>query len=167
MKKANKAPVNAQLQKRAENNITIVNCAVVVYALVLIFLHSMSNSTATTEGAASIKHLLMYGGIISAMVVAAYAAYKSNKSLLKYSLMCLFVAVSSAAMLFCNSRGWADKVNFVALAMAIVFNLVYAYLTDKNLYYTEKKTRIIFRSVVGVFYAILMIVLLLAFFKVI
>lgn len=155
------------LRKRAENNITIVNCGIVIYALVLAFLHSMSLSSMTAEGAVAIKRILMYCGIISSMLIAAYSAYKSNKSFLKYSLMCFFVSVSSASLLFCEDRGWGTKVSIAALVIAFIFNCIYAGLTDKNLYYSSKKTQIVFRTVVCVVYALLLVILGLAFFKVI
>lgn len=170
MKKSAKSSANSQntaLLKRAENNITIVNCGIVLYALVLAFLHSMSNSSATVEGAFAIRRILMYCGIVGFMGIAAYSAYKSNKSFLKYSLMCLFVSVSSAAMLFCDHRGWGTLITGAALLIAFVFNCIYAYLTDKNLYYSSKKTQLIFKTVVGIAYALLAIVLALAFFQVI
>ncbi|MGM9551278.1 MAG: hypothetical protein ACI3XA_03390 [Clostridia bacterium] len=167
MKKSGNSSYNTAMQKKAENNITIVNCAVIIYALVIAILHNMSNSSLTVEGAIATKRFLMYSGMVAAMIVAAYSAYKSNKSFLKYSLMCVFVSVSSASLIFCNNHGWGNRVNFVALIMAFVFNMVYAYLTDKNLYYSNKKTRVIYRSVVGVFYGLLFIVLVFAFFNVI
>lgn len=171
MKKSVKAAakhIDTATKKKAENNITIVNCAVIIYALLLAVISSMSNSSATVEGAAAIRHILFYFGIIGFMGIAAYAAYKSNKSFLKYSLMCLFVSITSVAMLYCNStRAWGTVITWVSLGIALLFNCVYAYLTDKNLYYSSKKTQIVFKSVVGAVYAILLVVLGLAFFRVI
>ncbi len=167
MKKSGKTAFETAMQKKAENNITIVNCAVVIYALVLAFLHSMSKNSLTVEGAMTIKRFLMYSGMIAGMIIAAYSAYKSNKHFLKYALMCVFVSISSASLIFCNNHGWGNRVSVIAILMAFVFNLCYAYLTDKNLYYTDQKTRIVFRTVVGVFYALLLVVLALALFRVI
>ncbi|MBR5535992.1 MAG: hypothetical protein IKU60_05020 [Clostridia bacterium] len=170
MKKSAKASFkkDTAMQKKAENNITIVNCAVIIYALVLAVISSMSNSSVTVEGAFAIRHILIYCGIIGFMGIAAYAAYKSNKSFLKYSLMCLFVTISSVAILYCNStHAWGTTITWFALGIAFLFNCVYAYLTDKNLYYTSKKTQIVFKSVVGAVYGVLLIVLILAFFRVI
>lgn len=171
MKKSAKSSVkniDTTMEKKAENNITIVNCGIVIYALLLAMIASMSNSSVTIEGAVAIRHVLIYCGLIGFMGIAAYAAYKSNKSFLKYSLMCLFVAVSSAAILYCNStRAWGTNITWLALAIAFLFNCVYSYLTDKNLYYTSKKTQLIFKIAVGVVYVILLIILILAFFKLI
>lgn len=171
MKKSVKASVkniDTAAKKKAENNITIVNCAVIIYALLLAVISSMSNSSATVEGAAAIRYILFYCGIIGFMGIAAYAAYKSNKSFLKYSLMCLFVSITSVALLYCNStHAWGTFITWIALGVALFFNCIYAYLTDKNLYYSSKKTQVVFRSVVGVVYAIFLIVLILAFFRVI
>lgn len=171
MKKSVKASVkniDTAAKKKAENNITIVNCAVIIYAILLALISSMSNSSATVEGAFAIRRILIYCGIIGFMGIAAYSAYKSNKSFLKYSLMCLFVSVTSVAILYCNStHAWGSVITWFALGLALVFNCIYAYLTDKNRYYSSKKTPIVFRSVVGAVYAILLIVLILAFFKLI
>lgn len=170
MKKSVKASkhTDTAAKKKAENNITIVNCAVIIYALLLAMISSMSNSSATVEGAAAIRHILFYFGVIGFMGIAAYSAYKSNKSFLKYSLMCLFVSVTSIAMLYCNStKAWGTVITWASLGIALLFNCIYAYLTDKNLYYSSKKTQLVFKSIVGAVYAILLIILILAFFRVI
>ncbi len=160
---------DAALQKRAENNITIVNCGIVIYALIIIMIQTMAVNTAIAEGAISFRKILIFAGIIAAMLIAAYSAYKSNKSLLKYSLMCVFVAISQWGILRCNKTNfaWGSKMTYVALALAFIFNCIYAYMTDKNLYYTAKKNQIIFKSVVCITYAILLVVLVFAYFKVI
>ncbi|MBQ8001971.1 MAG: hypothetical protein IJ297_00835 [Clostridia bacterium] len=171
MKKAAKPSVkniDTAMKQKAENNITIVNCGVIIYALLLAIISSMSNSSSTVAGASAIRHILIYCGLIGFMGIAAYAAYKSNKSFLKYSLMCLFVSISSVAILYCNStRAWGTVITWLALLVAFVFNLIYAALTDKNKYYTSKKTQVIFKTVVGIVYAIFLVVLVLAFFRVI
>ncbi|MBQ8540656.1 MAG: hypothetical protein IJ435_04185 [Clostridia bacterium] len=171
MKRSAKASVkniDTAIKKKAENNITIVNCAVIIYALLLAVIASMSNSSVTVAGAAAIRRILFYCGIVGFMGIAAYAAYKSNKSFLKYSLMCLFVSITSIAALICNStRAWGTIVTWVALGIALVFNMIYAYLTDKNLYYSSKKTPVVFKAVVGAVYAVLLVILILAAFKVI
>lgn len=171
MKKSAKASVkniDTAMKKKAENNITIVNCGIVIYALLLAVIASMSNSSTTVEGAFAIRHILIYCGLAGFMGIAAYAAYKSNKSFLKYSLMCMFVSISSIAILYCNStRAWGTVITWLALAVAFVFNCIYAYLADKNLYYTSKKTQLVFKVVVGVVYAVLAVILILAFFKLI
>lgn len=171
MKKSVKASVkniDTAAQKKAENNITIVNCAVVIYSLLLAVISSMSNSSTTVEGASAIRHILFYCGIVGFMGIAAYSAYKSNKSFLKYSLMCLYVSITSIAILYCNStHAWGTYLTWVSLGVALVFNCIYAYLTDKNLYYSSKKTQIVFRSVVGAVYGFFLILLILAFFRVI
>lgn len=166
--KASRQNIDTAAKKKAENNITIVNCAVIIYALLLAVLSSMSNSSATVEGAFAIRHILFYCGIVGFMGIAAYAAYKSNKSFLKYSLMCLFVSITSIALLYCNStHAWGTVITWLSLGIALFFNCIYAYLADKNLYYSSKKTQIVFKSVVGAIYAALLIVLILAFFRVI
>ena len=169
MKKSVKASVkniDTAAKRKAENNITIVNCAVIIYALLLAVISSMSNSSATIEGAAAIRHILFYCGIVGFMGIAAYAAYKSNKSFLKYSLMCLFVSITSVALLYCNStHAWGTYITWISLGVALIFNCIYAYLTDKNLYYSSKKTQIVFKSVVGGVYAVFFILLILAFFR--
>ncbi len=171
MKKSLKASaknIDTAMKKKAENNITIVNCAVIIYALLLAVIASMSNSSVTVAGAVSIRRILFYCGIAGFMGIAAYAAYKSNKSFLKYSLMCLFVSITSVAALICNNaRAWGTIVTWVALGVALAFNMVYAYLTDRNLYYSSKKTPIVFKTVVGAVYFVLLLVLVLAAFKII
>lgn len=150
--------------KKAENNILLVNCGTVIYALILALFYVMSRSDATVVGAVSIIRIFMFGGAVAAMCVAAYAAYISNKSFLKYSLMCVFVSLSSAALLYCNKgyRGYA--VDFIALLFALLFNLIYAFLNDKGVYYSNKSVRIAFKCAVGVIYALLILVLVLIFF---
>ncbi len=171
MKKAAKSSVkniDTAMKKKAENNITIVNCGIIIYALLLAIISSMSNSSSTVAGASAIRHFLIYCGFIGFMGIAAYAAYKSNKSFLKYSLMCLFVSVSSIAMLYCNNtHAWGTTITWGALALAFVFNFIYAYLTDKNRYYSSKKTQIVFKTIIGIVYGILAVLLILAFFRVI
>lgn len=166
MKKTSNSKDTA-LQRRAENNITIVNCGIVIYALVLTIIYSMSLSSTTIEGAVAIRRILMFSGIIGFMLIAAYAAYKSNKSYLKYSLMCLFVSISSASLLFCENHGWGSRVSALALVVAFIFNCIYAYMTDKNKYYSSKKNQLIFKITIGVIYTVLLIVLVLAFFDII
>lgn len=164
MKKNNnssKKSFDTAMQKKAENNLTIFNCSIIIYALVLFVVHSMSQSSATAAGAATFRHILMYAGIAGTMLIAAYAAYKSNKSLIKYSLMCAFVSISTAGILFCSD--WGIKITIAALVIAFVFTCIYAALTDKKAYYTSKKVRTIFKSAVAVVYGILFILLVIAF----
>lgn len=171
MKKSAKTSVkntDIATKQKAENNITIVNCGVILYALLLVVISSMANSSSTVEGAFAIRRILIFCGLAGFMGIAAYSAYKSNKSFLKYSLMCLFVSVSSVAILYCNNvRAWGTVITWVALAVAFIFNCIYAYLTDKNLYYSSKKTQINFKLAVGIVYLILAVILILAFFRVI
>jgi hypothetical protein len=154
---------NSAELKKVENNILLVNCGTVIYALILALVYVMTRSSATVVGAISIMKIFMFGGIIAAMGVAAYAAYVSNKSFLKYSLMCFFIAVSSAALLYCNNGNKGFAVDFMGLLIALVFNLVYAFLTDKDMYYTQKKVRILFKVAVGIVYALLIVALILIF----
>lgn len=161
-----KSKSSAEL-KKAENNILLVNCGTVIYALILALIYVMSRSSTTVVGALSIIRIFMFGGAIAAMLVAAYAAYISNKSFLKYSLMCVFIALSSAALLYCNNGNRGYAVDFTALLFALVFNLVYAFLNDKGLYYPNKAVRIGFKAAVGVIYGLLLLALVLVFFKII
>lgn len=160
--------IDTAAKQKAENNITIVNCAIVIYALLLAVISSMSNSSVTVEGAFAIRYILIYCGIAGFMGIAAYAAYKSDKSLLKYSFMCLYVTISSVTILHCNNtHAWGTAITWLSLGIAFIFNCIYALLNDKNLYYSNKKTRIAFRSSVGAVYAVLAVVLIFAFFKII
>ena len=166
MKKTNtssKKSFDTAMQKKAENNLTIFNCSIVIYSLILFVVHSMSQSSATAEGAATFRHILMYASVAGTMLIAAYAAYKSNKSLIKYSLMCAFVSISTAGILYCSSTGL--KTTIFGLVAAFIFTCVYAVLTDKKIYYTSKKASTIFKVAVGVVYGILLIILLIAFVK--
>lgn len=163
---SSKKSKDTALQRRAENNITIVNCGIVIYALVLVCIYTMSQSSATVSNAHFAKYALMYVGLAGFMATAAYAAYKSNKSFLKYSLMCLFVAISSASLIFCENHGWGSRVSYFALFIAFIFNCVYAYMTDKNTYYSSKKNQLIFKVTVGIVFLILFVILVLAFFNV-
>lgn len=166
--KGTKPKKDAALQKRAENNIAIVNCGIVFYALILITINAMIFNTENfAAGANSFRFILIIAGAVAAMLIAAYAAYKSNKSLLKYSLMCVFVSFSQWAILRCNATGWGSRITYIALAIAFIFNCIYAFMTDKNIYYPNKKNQVIFKSAVGIIYGLLLIVLILAYFKVI
>lgn len=150
--------------KKVENNILLVNCGTVIYALILALIYVMSRSSMTVVGALSIIRIFMFGGVIAAMCVAAYAAYTSDKSYLKYSLMCVFIAVSSAALLYCNNGNRGYVVDFAALLSALVFNLIYAFLNDKGMYYSNKSVRIVFKCAIGVVYGMFLVVLILVFF---
>lgn len=159
--KSTKKSFDTAMQKKAENNITIFSCSIILYALILYVVQSMSVSSATVESAHIVRFALMYAGIIGAMAIAAYAAYKSNKSLIKYSLMCVFVTISTAGILFCAP--WGLKVTVTGLVLAFIFTCVYAYLTDKKLYYTSKTVRTVFKAAIGVVYGALFVILLIAF----
>lgn len=161
--KSEKKSFDTAMQKKAENNITIFNCSIILYALILFVVHSMSQSSATIEGAVTIRRVLMLAGIVGAMGIAAYSAYKSNKSLFKYSLMCLYVSVSTAGILYCAP--WGLRATVIGLVAAFVFTCVYAALTDKKIYYSSKKARTIFKSAIAVVYGVLLVVLVVAFVK--
>ncbi len=144
--------------KRAENNILLVNCGLIVYALVLALIHKMSQDTNTMAGADCILAFFQYAGIAAAMGIAAYAAYVSKKSLLKYAFMCVFIAISSAVI---TGPAIKSDENYMivafAIAVAFILNLVYAFITGRALYYENKRNRIIFRTSVGIVYGIMMI----------
>lgn len=159
--KSSKKSYDTAMQRKAENNITIFSCSIILYSAILFLVHSMALSSSTAVGARTVRMVLMYSGIAAAMLIAAYAAYKSNKSLIKYALMGVFVSVSTAGILYCSP--WGIRVTVVGLVLAFIFTCVYAGLTDKKLYYTSKKIRVIFRSVIGAVYGILLVVLIVVF----
>ncbi len=154
---------DTELQKRAENNITIVSCSIIIYALVLVLIDSMFKSEATMAGARTVRLIMVYLGLGAGMVIASYSAYKSNKSLIKYALMCFFVSISTLGILYGNP--WGTTATIVALVMAFLFVCVYAILTDKRIYYSSKKARATFKTVVGVVYGILLVVVIAAIVK--
>lgn len=154
---------------KAENNIVLVNCGVVIYGLVLVLLSMMHRNPSTIEGATAVIRIFTFGSAIAAMCIAAYSAYISNKAFLKYALMCVFITISSAALIYgkCNENYHAYTVDFGALVIALVFNAIYAVLTDKYNYYSNKTVRIAFRTAVGVVYALIFVLLVLMFFDII
>ena len=164
-KSAAKKALKAENARRAQNNIVFVNCGVVIYALVLMLLYMMQRNSDTISGAVAVIRIFTVAGVFAAMVTAAYAAYISNKSFLKYSFMCVYIAISSASLIYCNRNYIAYLINFAALAVALVFNVIYSCITEK--YYAKKSVRIAFRVSVGVVYALILLVLVLIFFKVI
>lgn len=164
MKNSEKKSKSSADRKKAENNILLVNCGTVIYALILVLIYVMSRSSTTVVGALSIIRIFMFGGILAAMLIAAYAAYVSNKSFIKYSLMCVFISLSAAALIYCNDGGRGYFVDFTALLFALIFNLVYAFLNDKGVYYSDKSVRIGFKTAVGIVYALLLLALVLIFF---
>ncbi len=154
---------DTELQKRAENNITVVSCSIIIYSLLLVLVNSMFSSDATMAGARTLRLVMMYLGLISGMLIASYSAYKSNKSLIKYSLMCFFVSISTAGIVYGNP--WGMRATVISLLAAFVFVCVYAVLTDKRIYYSSKKARVIFKSVVGVVYGILFVLVVISVIK--
>ena len=166
--KSNTQRQGASVQK-AENNIVLVNCGVIIYGLVLVLLYMMHRSSSTIEGAIAVIRIFTFGSAIAAMCIAAYSAYVSNKAFLKYSLMCLFITISSAALIYgkCNDNFHAYTVDFGALVLALIFNAIYAILTDKDKYYSNKAVSIAFKTVVGVVYALIFVLLVLMFFDII
>ena len=163
-KSAAKKALKAENARRAQNNIVFVNCGVVIYALVLMLLYMMQRNSDTISGAVAVIRIFTVAGVFAAMVTAAYAAYISNKSFLKYSFMCVYIAISSASLIYCNRNYIAYLINFAALAVALVFNVIYSCITEK--YYAKKSVRIAFRVSVGVVYALILLVLVLIFFKI-
>ena len=163
-KSAAKKALKAENSRRAQNNIVFVNCGVVIYALVLMLLYMMQRNSDTISGAVAVIRIFTVAGVFAAMVTAAYAAYISNKSFLKYSFMCVYIAISSASLIYCNRNYIAYLINFAALAVALVFNVIYSCITEK--YYAKKSVRIAFRVSVGVVYALILLVLVLIFFKI-
>lgn len=152
--------------KRAENNILLVNCGLIVYALVLALIHRMSQTSQTIDGAYCILYFFQYAGIAAAMGIAAYAAYVSKKSLLKYAFMCVFIAISSAVITGPSLKNNTDEnymIVAIAIAVAFILNLVYAFITDRALYYENKRNRIIYRTSVGIIYGIIMIFLIVRY----
>ncbi|MBQ7876707.1 MAG: hypothetical protein IJ316_05395 [Clostridia bacterium] len=154
---------DTELQKRAENNITIVSCSIIIYALVLVLVNSMFSSEATMAGARTVRLIMIYLGLGAGMVIASYSAYKSNKSLIKYALMCFFVSISTLGILYGNP--WGTSATVIALVAAFLFVCVYAILTDKRIYYSSKKARTIFKSVIAVVYGVLLVVVVAAIVK--
>ncbi len=161
--KSIKKSKDTELQKRAENNITIISCSIIIYALVLVLVNSMFSSEATMAGARTVRLIMIYLGLGAGMVIASYSAYKSNKSLIKYALMCFFVSISTLGILYGNP--WGTRATVVALVAAFLFVCVYAILTDKRIYYSSKKARTIFKSVIAVVYGILLVVVVAAIIK--
>lgn len=154
---------DTELQKRAENNITVVSCSIVIYALLLVFVSSMFSSDATMAAAQTVRHCMIYLGLIFGMAIASYSAYKSNKSLIKYALMCFFVSISTAGIIYADP--WGMRATVISLVAAFLFVCVYAVLTDKRIYYASKKARVIFKSVVGVVYGILFVIVVVSAVK--
>ncbi len=148
-------------KKKAENNILLVNCGVIIYALILAVIYGMMRNSDTVIGAYTVMNIFSIGGIIAAMLLACYSAYVSKKSFLKYSLMCIFVTISSWSVTHGASSVHSFAVVALALAAAFVCNLIYAYLTDKGLYYANKSVRNGFRIAVLAVYAVIFILLVL------
>lgn len=154
---------DTELQKRAENNITVVTCSIIIYSLLLVLVNSMFSSETTMAGARTLRLVMMYLGLVFGMGIASYSAYKSNKSLIKYSLMCFFVSISTAGIIYGNP--WGMKATIISLLAAFVFVCVYAVLTDKRLYYASKKVRIAFKTAVGIVYGILFVLVVISVIK--
>lgn len=156
---------NTAYMQKAENNILIVNCGLIIYSLMLLLIYNMSRNTATAMGAQYILKFFTFGGIVAAMGIAAYAAYVSKRSLLKFAFMAVFVSVSSAVI---TGPAKATINSYIIVAAAIITaftaNIIYAIITDKALYYENKKVRIIFRTVVGVIYALFFVFLVVRYF---
>lgn len=150
---SSKKSKDTAFEKRAENNISIVTCSIILYTLILFMIQSMSSNAATVAGADTVRLTLTYAGVVSGMLIASFAAYKSNKSLIKYSAMCFFVSISMAGIVY--GAPWGMRATVVALAAAFVFVFVYAVLTDKKLFYSSKKTRTVFKTSIAVVYGIL------------
>lgn len=163
VKQTKKNSIDTALRQKAENNITIVICSIILYALIMFSVDAMANNSATVLSAHFIRYTLMFAGIIGAMGIAAYSAYKSNKHILKYAFMCLFISVSTAGILYCSP--WGSRISVLGLIIAFIFTCIYAVLTDKKIYYSSKKARVIFRSAVGAVFGILFIMLVVAFFN--
>ena len=126
-------------QRRAEterlsNRVMTVTAGAILYALLMIFLQSMSRSSLTILGAQAFIQLLFWGSIVGAMVCAAVGAYKEKKSFFTYCGIFVYILWSMTVVQYCGTMGSnkAYALVYVSLLAIFVMSLVFSVLVGNG-----------------------------------
>ena len=121
-------------QERISNRIVILSSFIILYALLLMFFRRMTSSPATVLGAITFMDFLKWASLISAMVCAAWCAYKDRKGYYLYCGMFLYIFLSMQ-IIRSNPLGDDRKsyaIAYVGLAVAFVLTQIYSVLISKR-----------------------------------
>ena len=143
-----------------DNRIVLFSSVIIIYALLLLFVKQMADSSVTVSGAVAFMAILRWTALVGAMACAAWSAYKENFGFFSYCGICIYVFFSTSVLLFCNNHGRAYKINFLALAVTFVLVQIYNVLKCNGAY-GKKAVKILFWCIclaALIFFAVLSIV---------
>lgn len=153
--------------EQLSNRVVMLTAMTILYAMLLLFLQSMSKSTVTVLGAQAFVQILFWGSIVGAMVCAALGAYKEKKNLFTYSGMFVYILWSMIVIQYCGIMGTDKAYGLVYISLAAVFVMIqiYSFLAGRE--NQGKKGMVVFTIaciVMFVIFCILAIALRLRFF---
>jgi len=129
--KINKKTQNKLTKQEKEslsNKVVLLSSFAILYAMLLLFFQKMTHNVETVNGALEFMGYLKWGALVVAMACAAWSAYKEKKGYYLYSAMSLVVFMSLYSILDMARADHAYKLNFIALAIAVVMIHIYYHL---------------------------------------
>lgn len=114
--------------------LVLLTSLVILYTLLLCFLQKMGENSSTVNGALTFLKILRWGGLVGAMLCAAWGAYKENRGFFAYAGICLYLFGSATIILFCGPRGTskAFALNYLALLATFILLQVYFFLRARG-----------------------------------
>ncbi len=133
-------------KQKLDSILTWIVTGILFYAVFVLFIYNMLNSSATVLGAKTFLSIMFYISLAGIVLFTALGGYKGKKSLFLYSGLFVLLALS---FFITNSATEASKYfNFGAMAEIFVLSQVYSYFKTRGKFEGKVKTIFIVAAVI-------------------
>lgn len=129
-----------------DNRIVLISSITFLYAILLVFIQKMAESSLTVNGALAFIQIVRWVALAGALICAAWSAYKEKRSFFIYCGICIYIFLSTTILLYCGRHGKAYYINYLAIGLAFVMTQVY-YVLKAKCKFEKKLVRTLFLAV--------------------
>lgn len=148
-----KDKISKQEKENLSSKIVLISSLIILYAILLIFVQQMMQSSITVNGAVAFIEIIRWFSLGGAMLCAAWSAYKENKGFFIYCAICVFIFLSTTVILYCGKHNHAFLINFFSLAVIFIIT---------NIYYALKIHHFLDKKIIKfIYYAVCTLIFLL------